>query len=79
MTLLCIGCHGRVTRRLVSKKTVWTAKSNPKALQEGFVRDLLFVDTSEMQINIGTTISRRANIILAIYGVGPEQFVLSGK
>lgn len=68
MTLLCISCHGRVTRKVISKKAVWDAKANPKALQEGFVRDLLFVDTSEMQINVGKSTCRRTKVILAIHG-----------
>ena len=68
MTLLCIDCHGRVTRRLISKKMVWDAKSNPKALQDGFVHDLLFVNTEEMEIEIGSLKSKMTKIILTIYG-----------
>lgn len=68
MTLLCIACHGRVTRKLVSKKTVWEAKSNPKALQDGFVHDLLFVNTDDMEIKIGNSISKKTKVILTIYG-----------
>lgn len=68
MTLLCIACHGRVTRKLVSKKAVWEAKSKPKALQDGFVHDLLFVNTDEMEIRIGNSISKKTKVILTISG-----------
>lgn len=68
MTLLCIDCHGRVTRRLISKKRVWDAKLNPKALQDGFVHDLLFVNTDEMEIEIGNSRSKTTKAILTIHG-----------
>lgn len=68
MTLLCIDCHGRVTRKLISKKAVWEAKANPKALQDGFVHDLLFVNTDEMEIKIGNSTSKNTSIVLTIYG-----------
>lgn len=68
MTLLCISCHGRVTRKLISKKSVWDAKSNPKALQNGYVHDLLFVNTADMEIKIGNSYSKNTKLILTIYG-----------
>lgn len=68
MTLLCISCHGRVTRKLISKKAVWDAKQNPKALQDGFVHDFLFVNTDEMEIKIGSSVSKNTKVILTIYG-----------
>lgn len=68
MTLLCISCHGRVTRKLISKEYVWRAKSNPKALQDGYVYDPLFVDTSEMDIKIGNSSCKNTDIILTIHG-----------
>jgi len=68
MTLLCISCHGRVTRKLISKKAVLMAKENPKALQDGFVHDILFVNTDEMEIKIGSSVSKNTKVILTIYG-----------
>jgi hypothetical protein len=68
MTLLCIDCHGRVTRKLISKKMVWAAKENPKSLQDGFVHDVLFVDTDEMEIRIGNSSSKNTKTFLTIHG-----------
>lgn len=68
MTLLCISCHGRVTRKIISKKAVWEAKNNPRSLQDGYVHDLLFVNTDEMEIRIGSSSSKNTKTILTIYG-----------
>lgn len=68
MTLLCVSCHGRVTRKLIAKKTIWNAKKKPKALQDGYVHDILFVNTDEMEIRIGNSASKRTEVILTIYG-----------
>jgi hypothetical protein len=68
MTLLCLDCHGRVTRKLISKKTVWEAKSKPKALQNGYVHDVLFVNTDELEIKIGNSTSKFTKTILTIHG-----------
>lgn len=68
MTLLCIECHGRVTRKLISKKRVWEAKKSPKALKNGCVHDILFVNTDNMEIKIGNSSSRNTRTILIIHG-----------
>lgn len=68
MTLLCIACHGRVTRKILSKKAVWEAKSNPKSLQYGYVHDLLYVNTEEMEIKIGSSSAKNTKTILTIHG-----------
>jgi hypothetical protein len=68
MTLLCISCHGRVTRKIISKKVVWEAKKAPKALQDGYAHDLLFVNTEDMEIKIGSSSSKNTKTILTIHG-----------
>ncbi|WP_158773625.1 HNH endonuclease [Cobetia sp. L2A1] len=68
MTLLCISCHGRVSRKIISKRAVWEAKNNPRSLHDGFVHDLLFVNTEEMEIKIGNSSSKSTKIILTICG-----------
>lgn len=68
MTLLCIECHGRVTRKLISKRKVWEAKKSPKALENGNVHDILFVDTDNMEIKIGNSSSKNTRTILTIHG-----------
>lgn len=68
MTLLCIGCHGKVTRKHISKNKVWEAKKSPKALEKGYVHDILFVNTDDMEIKIGNSTSKRTKTILTIHG-----------
>lgn len=68
MTLLCVDCHARVTRKLISKKQVWAAKQNPKSLISGFVHDLLYIDTNNLEVHIGNSVSRNTRTILTIYG-----------
>jgi hypothetical protein len=68
MTLLCISCHGRVTRKIIPKKAVWDAKKDPKALQDGYVHDLLFVNTENMEIKIGNSSSKNTKTILTVHG-----------
>jgi hypothetical protein len=41
MALLCGGCHARVTRKRLSKASVWAARKNPCCLQQGFNREAL--------------------------------------
>ena len=47
---------------------MWEARANPKALQDGFVHDLLFADTENMEIRIGSSKSDKTKIILTIHG-----------
>lgn len=68
MTLLCIGCHGKVTRKHISKNKVWDAKRSPKALEKGYVHDILFINTDDMEIKIGNSTSKRTKTILTIHG-----------
>jgi len=68
MTLLCISCHGRVTRKIISKAAVWEAKETPKALQAGYVHDLMFTNTEDMEIKIGNSSSKNTKIVLTMNG-----------
>lgn len=68
MTLLCGTCHGKVTRKQISKKIVWQAKANPKALQDGYVYDMLYCNTDEMEFRIGNCKTKNCKTILTIYG-----------
>jgi len=82
MTLLCVACHSRVTRKLISKKAIWEAKANPKALQDGFVQDALFVNTDDMEVKIGNSRSKNTKTVLTIYGkpiVWFEQPLIRGE
>jgi len=50
MTLLCPICHDKVTKRIISKRKVWEAKQNPKALERGYVNDMLMVATENLEL-----------------------------
>lgn len=68
MTLLCGACHDKVTRRHISKASVWAARENPRALQDGYAHDILYANTAELEIWIGNSTSRKTNTILTIHG-----------
>ncbi|WP_145567278.1 HNH endonuclease, partial [Yersinia aleksiciae] len=68
MTLLCANCHFKVTKKLISKKAVWDAKSSPKAKQKGFVNDFIYHDCDNTTIQIGSSKISMSNIVLEAYG-----------
>ena len=45
MAFLCIQCHGKVTRRQLSKQSVLTARENPAALESGFSFEATLVES----------------------------------
>lgn len=67
MTLLCPDCHTRVTRKLLSKKRVWEAKDTPKALENGFVHDVLSTDNNNLEIKFASIQSQNIRVLLRIY------------
>lgn len=68
MTLLCPDCHSRVTRKLISKQTVWIAKSNPKALQDGYVHDIFSTDNHNLELRLASTTCQNTRVFLRMYG-----------
>ena len=68
MTILCPLCHDKVTKKIISKKKVLDAKSNPKALKDGFVHDMLMVVTENLELRLGNTISSMMAIAVRLYG-----------
>ena len=55
MTLLCVGCHGRKTKGLLSVDTVKKSMNNPRCLQAGFSFDAFDVGDESIAIFLGTT------------------------
>ncbi|SIO96707.1 HNH endonuclease [Vibrio spartinae] len=68
MTILCPICHDRVTKKIISKRDVWAAKRNPKGLQQGYVNDLIFPNTDELEFLLGSVQVINVGIIISIYG-----------
>lgn len=67
MTLLCGGCHDKVTRKRWSKQKVWEAKRNPKAKSDGFVNELL-EPSLHSSIRLGNSQIALTNKIITING-----------
>ncbi|KPY09547.1 hypothetical protein ALO61_101659 [Pseudomonas savastanoi pv. nerii] len=88
ITLLCPGCHGRVTTGMYSKEKVKRAMKSPAALKEGFSRDCFDFCGDHPFITIGGATLRTCRIPLRIFGtdilridppeVEGETFLLSG-
>ena len=66
MALLCTGCHGKVTRGMLSKDTVKAASKNPKALEKGFAAEFFDVGTSHPIVNIGVLSAVDCKYILTV-------------
>ncbi|MQW06556.1 hypothetical protein GHK45_23370 [Sinorhizobium meliloti] len=53
MAFLCIGCHGKVTRKIISKDSVKRAAKHPAALKKGFSFDAFDVSSDEPVLHFG--------------------------
>lgn len=53
MAVLCENCHGKVTRRQLSKEYVRQKKVNPKALEDGFAHDVFFTCSEQPTVILG--------------------------
>lgn len=70
MTLLCPTCHGKVTKGILSKETIWKAKLKPATLQSGFSNDWFDFSCDKMPVITfaGTTVTE-CEVPLAISGI----------
>ncbi len=79
ITLLCAGCHDRVTRGLLSKASVRAAMAEPKALAKGFSFGPFDLGTGHPTVIAGGLTAIRTQSILRVYGdsiltvAAPEQ------
>lgn len=70
MTLLCPTCHGKVTKGILSKESLWTAKKKPAAIQNGFSNEWFdFSSKKKPYITFGGTKTTECQIPLEIYGI----------
>ncbi|HIF9266045.1 TPA: hypothetical protein ACX6Q4_001685 [Photobacterium damselae] len=67
MTLLCGGCHHRVTGKRRSKSRVWKAKEEPFALKHGYIKEFLEPALDET-IKLGNSIFDSTQVAVAIHG-----------
>jgi len=79
IALLCAGCHDRVTRGLLSKEAVKTAKENPRCLREGFSFGPFDIGAKHPVIKIGPLTIRDTPMIVSIFGdpvleIDPPEF-----
>ena len=68
MTLLCGGCHSKVTLGLLSKETVWKAKKAPKTLEKGYSNVYLDFTEKIPDVKIGETIFVDCDVPLRVAG-----------
>ncbi|MBW3164916.1 HNH endonuclease [Ferrimonas balearica] len=66
MTILCGACHDSVTSKRRSKRKVWEAKQNPKAKQQGFVRQILEPTEDHATISIGNCNFDLASVVFEV-------------
>jgi hypothetical protein len=68
ITLLCAGCHDRVTRGLLSKDSVKEAMANPQSRVDGFSFGPLDIGSSAPEIRIGPVTARNVEVIVRAMG-----------
>ena len=66
MAVLCENCHGKVTRKQLSKEYVRQKKGNPKALEDGFAHDIFFATSEQPTVTIGNFTMRNIGIHLMV-------------
>ncbi len=66
MAFLCIGCHGKVTAKFISKQSVLNAAKNPAALKQGFSFEAFDVGTEHPVIHLGPLSASGCTYILRI-------------
>ena len=68
MTLLCGGCHDRVTRKVLSKETIKIFKKNPITKRKGFSFGPLDISSSDFIITLGNNRIRECENLISIDG-----------
>ena len=68
ITLLCGGCHDRVTRKLLSKESVKAAMKNPAALKTGFSFGPFDFGGHHPAVLLGSVRAIRTSVIVQVFG-----------
>lgn len=68
MTILCPMCHDKVTKKIISKTQVWDAKEKPRGLEQGYVNDMLFPSTDNLEFLLGNMRCQNMGIAISLYG-----------
>lgn len=64
IALLCGGCHGRVTKRLLSKASVQRAMASPRCKETGFSFGPFDIGTDPPTIQIGPVTARNVPVVI---------------
>ncbi|HHQ6631940.1 TPA: HNH endonuclease [Serratia fonticola] len=67
MTLLCRGCHSRVTDKRTSKDRVWQCKADPATKRIGFASEIL-EPKDNLSIKLNTLTVSGSEVILRLHG-----------
>jgi hypothetical protein len=68
ITLLCAGCHGRVTKGLLSKASVQRAMTNPKCKETGFSFGPFDLGAHPPTIQVGPVTARNVAVVIQAMG-----------
>jgi hypothetical protein len=68
MTILCPLCHDKVTKKIISKKHVWSAKEKPKGLEQGYVNDMIFSKSDNLEFLLGNMRTQNMGIAISLFG-----------
>ena len=71
IVLLCLGCHGRVTSRLLSNDTVARAAKYPKCLEKNFSHFLMDMGDKKLRVMLG---NNSIVNVRSLIQVGEEKF-----
>ena len=66
MALLCYQCHGKVTKGLVSKNAVWTAKGSPAAKKQEYAREIFAYEGEHLAIQFGPITVHNCLVAIAV-------------
>lgn len=77
MTLLCPGCHGKVTTGMWSKEKVKKAMNNPKSLSDGYSREVFDIGNGHPEIHFAGSVLKNCPIPIMIRGLPVFQIIPS--
>lgn len=69
MTLLCPGCHGKITTRMWSKQKVIDAMQNPICLTKGYTNEVFDIGNGRPRIHFAGSVIENTPIPLMIKGM----------
>jgi hypothetical protein len=68
MALLCMQCHGKISRRFWSKSKVKEAMQNPKCKQQGFSNEFFDFGLNHPYLRIGGVTLENCKVLIQFFG-----------